>query len=443
MLKSGRHSDAYLEKFQVLQDPAATSELCGFWAAAHRDDDGAATVDLVAGPTTGGVILAFETGRQLGTRAIFAEEVASDDGAPRREFRRGFTIGAGERVLLVDDILTTGGSLLAMIPAVEAAGGEIVECVVLVDRSGGLSTLTSPATGRVYPAARPVAARAADLRARRGDLPALRGGRTGGQAREQRHRPGSRVSAGPGRDPVRWPGARRSPVVARAGRGCRPARRAVHDAGSGRDRLAQRARERDAGRRRDLADRRVLTAHRLGGPDPGHGASHPDQRRPGDRRSRSARSRTAPSSRRATWPSTWPRRRRCGCASARRARTSSCTASRTRRRARGALARLRARARLGGPLLAQRVLQRIEPLDGSPGVQSDGESGTESADLRAAACETSVANRWSARPACRRRRQGAWRARQLAGDLRDRRLELRVADDPLERALHDPVRARP
>jgi orotate phosphoribosyltransferase len=150
VLKSGRHSDAYLEKFQVLQDPAATSELCGFWAAAHRDTDGAATVDLVAGPTTGGVILAFETGRQLGTRAIFAEEVATD-GGPRREFRRGFEIRPGERVLLVDDILTTGGSLLAMIPAVEALGGEIVECVVLVDRSGGLATLTSPATGRVYP----------------------------------------------------------------------------------------------------------------------------------------------------------------------------------------------------------------------------------------------------------------------------------------------------
>ncbi len=151
ILKSGRHSDAYLEKFQVLQDPVATSELCGFWAAAHRDNDGAAGVDLVAGPTTGGVMLAFETGRQLGVRAIFAEEVTGKDGVPRREFRRGFTIARGERVLLVDDILTTGGSLLAMIPAVEAAGGEIVECAVLVDRSGGLATLTSPATGRVYP----------------------------------------------------------------------------------------------------------------------------------------------------------------------------------------------------------------------------------------------------------------------------------------------------
>jgi orotate phosphoribosyltransferase len=103
----------------------------------------------VAGPTTGGVILSFETGRQLGTRAIFAEEVHGS-GHPRREFRRGFRIAPGERVLLVDDILTTGGSLLAMIPAVEAMGGEIVECAVLVDRSGGTSSLASPATGRRY-----------------------------------------------------------------------------------------------------------------------------------------------------------------------------------------------------------------------------------------------------------------------------------------------------
>ncbi len=151
LLKSGKHSERYLEKFMVLQDPGATSELCGFWAARNRDSEGAAAVDVVAGPTTGGIILAFETGRQLGVRAIFAEEVKDADGSVRREFRRGFTIAAGERVLLVDDILTTGGSLLAMIPAVEALGGEIVGCHVLADRSGGLATLTSPASGRVYP----------------------------------------------------------------------------------------------------------------------------------------------------------------------------------------------------------------------------------------------------------------------------------------------------
>lgn len=147
-LKSGRHGDAYVEKFAVLSDPAATSELCGYWAARVG---GEGFVDLVAGPTTGGVILAFETARQLGVRSIFAEEVRDGDGTTHREFRRGFSITPGERVLLVDDILTTGGSLLAMIPAVEALGGEIVECAVMVDRSGGRTTLTSPTTGRVYP----------------------------------------------------------------------------------------------------------------------------------------------------------------------------------------------------------------------------------------------------------------------------------------------------
>ena len=152
LLKSGRHGDAYLEKFQVLQDPAATSELCGFVAEHGRGRDREPFVDLVAGPTTGGIILAFETARQLGVRSIFAEEVRADDGVTRREFRRGFRIEPGERLLLVDDILTTGGSLLAMLPAVEAMGGEIVECVVLVDRSGaGRATLTSPASERVYP----------------------------------------------------------------------------------------------------------------------------------------------------------------------------------------------------------------------------------------------------------------------------------------------------
>jgi orotate phosphoribosyltransferase len=149
-LKSGRHGDRYLEKFQGLQYPAFTSELCSLWLAEYGSEP-AGSIDLVAGPTTGGVILAFETGRQLGTRGIFAEEVREPNGTVRREFRRGFQIESGSRVLLVDDILTTGGSLLAMIPAVEALGGEIVACHVLVDRSGGLAALSSPRTGRSYP----------------------------------------------------------------------------------------------------------------------------------------------------------------------------------------------------------------------------------------------------------------------------------------------------
>lgn len=151
LLKSGLHGDRYLEKFLVLQDPAVTSELCGFFAAAARGHDGRSMVDVVAGPTTGGIVLAFETARQLGVRGIFAEEVRDADGMARREFRRGFRIERGERVLLVDDILTTGGSLVAMLPLVEAAGGEIVACIVLADRSGGRPTLTSSASGQVYP----------------------------------------------------------------------------------------------------------------------------------------------------------------------------------------------------------------------------------------------------------------------------------------------------
>src|SRR5687768_6490572 len=103
-LKSGRHADAYVEKFAVLSDPAATSELCSFWAARVRGaaDAPGPLVDLVAGPTTGGVILAFETARQLGLRSIFAEEVRDPGGDTRREFRRGFVIVPGERILLVD-----------------------------------------------------------------------------------------------------------------------------------------------------------------------------------------------------------------------------------------------------------------------------------------------------------------------------------------------------
>ncbi len=151
LLKSGRHGDRYVEKFLVVQHPAITSELCGFWAAFARDDSGLSLVDVVAGPTTGGVLLAFETARQLGVRSIFAEEVSGPDGTTRREFRRGFALARGERVLLVDDILTTGGSLLAMLGPVERAGAEIVGCAVLVDRSGGTASLTSPLTGAIHP----------------------------------------------------------------------------------------------------------------------------------------------------------------------------------------------------------------------------------------------------------------------------------------------------
>ncbi len=149
-LKSGRHGDRYLEKFQVLQFPDAVSEICAAFATLVRDDQGRPTVDVVVGPTTGGVILAFEAARQLGLRGLFAEEVKEPDGTARREFRRGFQLEPGSRVLLVDDILTTGGSLQAMLPPIEASGAQLARIAVIVDRSGGTRTVTSPTSGREY-----------------------------------------------------------------------------------------------------------------------------------------------------------------------------------------------------------------------------------------------------------------------------------------------------
>jgi orotate phosphoribosyltransferase len=150
-LKSGRHGDRYLEKFQVLQWPERVVEICRYMADAARMAAGDAPPQVTIGPTTGGVILAHEVGRNLGTRGIFAESVTDANGS-HRELRRGFRINAGERVALVDDVVTTGTSLLEMIPLIETSGGQIVAIVVIVDRSGELDELMSPTTGKTYSA---------------------------------------------------------------------------------------------------------------------------------------------------------------------------------------------------------------------------------------------------------------------------------------------------
>ena len=128
-MNSGRHSDRYLEKFNLLQWPPHTEMVCRKIAAAMRET----APQTVAGPTTGGVILAYEVGRQLGLRGIFAERVEGGG----RSFQRDFHLVAGERVLIVDDVLTSGASVRETIEAVRAAGGEPVGVGVLVDRSGG------------------------------------------------------------------------------------------------------------------------------------------------------------------------------------------------------------------------------------------------------------------------------------------------------------------
>jgi orotate phosphoribosyltransferase len=139
LLKSRRHSGRYLEKFQVLQYPSLGVEIGRRLAAELVEYE----PTLVVGPTTGGVLLAFESARQLSemlgreVRGIFAEpaDPSAGSGGPGRVLRRGWPIAPDERVVLVDDILTTGASLLETADAVRAAGPSPLAAAVIVDRS--------------------------------------------------------------------------------------------------------------------------------------------------------------------------------------------------------------------------------------------------------------------------------------------------------------------
>ena len=128
LLTSGLHSPHYVEKFNVLQHPKYTEQLCQAMAEKFKD----AKIETVVGPVTGGIILAHETGKALGTRAIFTERV---DG--KMTFRRGFSLHEGERVLIVEDIVTTGGSIKEVIDVVKSYNAIPVAVSMLVDRSGG------------------------------------------------------------------------------------------------------------------------------------------------------------------------------------------------------------------------------------------------------------------------------------------------------------------
>ena len=134
---SGRHGRQYLEKFRLLERAEYTEALCRMIAAVFEESG----ADVVAAPTTGGIIMAYEVGRLLGVPGIFCER---GEGGQGRVFRRGFTIEPGQRVLVVDDIVTTGGSLQDTFAAVQALGGEVVGVGVLADRSGGKVEIPHP-----------------------------------------------------------------------------------------------------------------------------------------------------------------------------------------------------------------------------------------------------------------------------------------------------------
>ena len=133
---SGRHGADYLEKFRILEDPRATSTLATMIADRFQN----ASPELVAGPTTGGIILAYEVARRLGVNAVYVER-----GEPGgRVLRRGFEIRPGSRVLIVDDVVTTGGSLAETAACIRQAGGDVIGIGVLADRTAGRTPTDAP-----------------------------------------------------------------------------------------------------------------------------------------------------------------------------------------------------------------------------------------------------------------------------------------------------------
>ncbi|KUR73219.1 Orotate phosphoribosyltransferase [Novosphingobium fuchskuhlense] len=138
LLSSGRHSAHYLQCARVLMDPMRASRLASALAATLPRDL-RMTIGKVISPAMGGVIIGHEMGRALGVEAMFVERPTGTF-----ELRRGFSLKEGEKVLMVEDVVTTGLSSREAIAAIEAAGGVVVAGAALVDRSAGTVDLGVP-----------------------------------------------------------------------------------------------------------------------------------------------------------------------------------------------------------------------------------------------------------------------------------------------------------
>lgn len=135
ILSSGLHSDRYIQCALVLQHPRIAEQLCSALAGKLRH----LGATVVAAPALGGVIVSHEVARALGVRALFAER---QEGV--MTLRRGFSLEAGEPTLVVEDVITTGGSTRETMQCVERAGGKVVGVGALIDRSGGTVNLGVP-----------------------------------------------------------------------------------------------------------------------------------------------------------------------------------------------------------------------------------------------------------------------------------------------------------
>ncbi len=129
LLTSGRHSGRFLQCSQLLQYPQHAEKVCRMMAEPFKDKQ----IETVIGPAMGGVILSYETARALGTRALFAERAEGESMA----LRRGFKIAAGEKVLVVEDAISTGGSVQKVLNLLKQTGAEVAGVSIMIDRTSG------------------------------------------------------------------------------------------------------------------------------------------------------------------------------------------------------------------------------------------------------------------------------------------------------------------
>ena len=139
LLSSGLHSSKYLQCAKVLMHPERAALLCRALADKVIAEVGEGGIDIVVAPAMGGVVVGYEMARQLGVPGIFTERVDGEFA-----FRRGFELEPGARVLMSEDIVTTGKSSLECIAAIDAAGGKTVAASCLIDRSDGEVDLGLP-----------------------------------------------------------------------------------------------------------------------------------------------------------------------------------------------------------------------------------------------------------------------------------------------------------
>ena len=134
-LTSGKHSNQYIEKFRLLENPIALDKICSTMADLYKDK----TVDLVISAAVGGILLAGGVGRYLNVKHIFSERVGG-----KMLFKRGFNIEPGQKVVIVEDIVTTGGSINEIIELVEQYKAEILGIISIVDRNDKLKIFKYP-----------------------------------------------------------------------------------------------------------------------------------------------------------------------------------------------------------------------------------------------------------------------------------------------------------